>query len=153
MQLNEAILQLKKYQGYLPLSDQEGMRKHAFDLTDETVDTILTALSRVTIASAQSGVLIPASLEHASFEGFLTARNDEIDNAAYALLCALAGSELAWDMEKIGNLVDDAEALLTERGVDTCRPFYEGDEEMPCFAGSDCKNLACAFRAKSEKAI
>lgn len=144
MELHDAILYLKKYQGYLPLSKEEGVRKHAFDLTDETVDALLTALSR----AAQ-----PAShAADSSFEDFLTERNDEIDRTAFALLCALSVSKLAWDMEKIGTLVDSAEALLAERGVDTCRPFYEGDEEVPCISGTDCKNPSCAFRAKREKA-
>jgi hypothetical protein len=144
MELHDAILYLKKYQGYLPISKEEGVRKHAFDLTDETVDALLAALSR----AAQ-----PAShAADSSFEDFLTERNDEIDRTAFALLCALSGSKLAWDMEKIGTLVDSAEALLAERGVDTCRPFYEGDEEVPCISGTDCKNPSCAFRAKREKA-
>lgn len=144
MELHDAILYLKKYQGYLPISKEEGVRKHAFDLTDETVDALLTALSR----AAQ-----PAShAADSSFEDFLTERNDEIDRAAFALLCALSGSKLAWDMEKIGTLVDSAESLLAERGVDTCRPFYEGDEEVPCISGADCKNPSCVFRAKREKA-
>lgn len=144
MDLHEAILQLKRYQGYLPISKEEGVRKHAFDLTDETVDTLLAALTH----AAQ-----PAShAADSSFEDFLTAHSDEIDRAAFALLCALSGSELAWDMENIGTLVDSAEILLAERGVDTCRPFYEGDEEVPCISGMDCKNPSCAFRAKRKKA-
>lgn len=142
MELHDAILQLKRYQGYLPLSEQEGARKHAFDLNDETVDTILTALSHADQPAYQ-----PADI---SFEDFLTARNDEIDQAAFALLCALSGSQLVWDMEKIGTLVDAAEALLTERGVNTCRPFYEGEDETPCISGKDCENPMCAFRAKRE---
>ena len=144
MELHEAILQLKRYQGYLPLSEQEGARKHAFDLNDETVDTILAALSHAAQPVSQSVGL--------SFEDFLTARNDEIDHAAFALLCALAGSQLVWDMEKIGTLVDAAETLLTERGVATCHPFYEGDDEIPCISGKDCANHLCAFRVKREEA-
>lgn len=144
MELYEAILQLKRYQGYVPLNEQEGARKHAFDLNDETVDTLLAALSH-----AEHPVSQPADI---SFEDLLTVRNNEIDQAAFALLCALTSSELAWDMEKIGTLVDSAEALLAQRGIDTCRPFYEGDEEVPCIFGADCKNPSCAFHAKRKEA-
>ena len=54
MELHEAILHLKKYQGYIPFNDEHGMMKHAFDLTDETVDTILAALSSAENAQAQT---------------------------------------------------------------------------------------------------
>ena len=150
MELREAIVYLKKYLGYLPLSKEEGVRKHAFDLTDETVDAILAALTHAAQLASQT-VDIPACGADTSFEDFLTEQNDKIDQAAFALLCALSSSKLAWDMEKIGTLVDSAEILLAERGVDTCRPFYEGDEEVPCISGTDCKNPLCAFRAKRKK--
>ena len=45
MSAGEAVSWLKKYQGYEPIDDQTGCRKHSFDLTDETVDTILAALT------------------------------------------------------------------------------------------------------------
>ena len=44
MDLAEAILWLKKYQGYIPISEEDGIRRHAFDLTSETVDALLLAL-------------------------------------------------------------------------------------------------------------
>ena len=155
MELHEAIAYLKKYQGYLPVSEQDGVRKHAFDLTDETVDAILAALpcaDETPSHPSDIAVKVSAAGENESFEDFATARNDEIDNAAHALLCALSTPDLAWDMEKIGALADYAEGLLTERGVDVCHPFYEGDDEIPCISGTDCKNPFCAFRAKREKA-
>ena len=40
----EAIKLLKQYQGYEPMVPDGEKLKHAFDLTDETVDTLLTAL-------------------------------------------------------------------------------------------------------------
>ena len=40
----EAIKLLKQYQGYDPMFPDGETLKHAFDLTDETVDTLLTAL-------------------------------------------------------------------------------------------------------------
>ena len=47
MKREEAIKLLKQYQGYEPMSPDGETLKHAFDLTDETVDTLLTALRPV----------------------------------------------------------------------------------------------------------
>ena len=44
MTREEAIKLLKQYQGYEPMSPDGETLKHAFDLTDETVDTLLAAL-------------------------------------------------------------------------------------------------------------
>lgn len=45
MMLEKAIKLLKQYQGYEPMFPDGETLKHAFDLTDETVDTLLSALS------------------------------------------------------------------------------------------------------------
>ena len=47
MMLEKAIKLLKQYQGYEPMFPDGETLKHAFDLTDETVDTLLTALHPV----------------------------------------------------------------------------------------------------------
>ena len=47
MKREEAIKILKQYQGYEPMSQDGETLKHSFDLTDETVDTLLTALRPV----------------------------------------------------------------------------------------------------------
>ena len=47
MMLEKAIKLLKQYQGYEPMSPDGETLKHAFDLTDETVDTLLSALRPV----------------------------------------------------------------------------------------------------------
>lgn len=47
MTREEAIKLLKQYQGYEPISPDGETLKHAFDLTDETVDTLLAALRPV----------------------------------------------------------------------------------------------------------
>ena len=47
MKREEAIKLLKQYQGYDPMFPDGETLKHAFDLTDETVDTLLTALRPV----------------------------------------------------------------------------------------------------------
>ena len=44
MTREEAIKLLKQYQGYEPMFPDGEKLKHAFDLTDETVDTLLAAL-------------------------------------------------------------------------------------------------------------
>lgn len=44
MTREEAIRLLKQYQGYESMSPDGEKLKHAFDLTDETVDTLLSAL-------------------------------------------------------------------------------------------------------------
>ena len=44
MTREEAIKLLKQYQGYEPMFPDGETLKHAFDLTDETVDTLLTSL-------------------------------------------------------------------------------------------------------------
>ena len=47
MKREEAIKLLKQYQGYEPMSPDGETLKHSFDLTDETVDTLLSALRPV----------------------------------------------------------------------------------------------------------
>ena len=47
MTLEKAIKLLKQYQGYEPMFPDGETLKHAFDLTDETVDTLLAALRPV----------------------------------------------------------------------------------------------------------
>ena len=58
MTLGESILLLKQYQGYEPMFSDGEKLKHSFDLTDETVDTLLAALrpvSREQITKAWRG--------------------------------------------------------------------------------------------------
>ena len=45
--LEKAIKLLKQYQGYEPMFPDGETLKHVFDLTDETVDTLLSALRPV----------------------------------------------------------------------------------------------------------
>lgn len=47
MTLGESILLLKQYQGYEPMFSDGEKLKHSFDLTDETVDTLLATLRPV----------------------------------------------------------------------------------------------------------
>lgn len=52
MTREEAILLLKQYQGYEPMDYGQKLR-HSFDLTDETVDTLLSALRPVSREQVQ----------------------------------------------------------------------------------------------------
>ena len=83
-----------------------------------------------------------------TFETFLVEQNDVIDNAFHDALSALAssGDDLEWDMEKIGDLIDCAEAILKEHGVESCHPYYESGEETPCYLGTDCTNKVCLYK-------
>lgn len=89
------------------------------------------------------------------FEDFLTSRNDELDNAAYhfmRLMLALPEEEAAeddpfpWDMQHIGEAEDCIEAMLKECGLLVCHPYYEGDDETPCYKGTDCQRKTCPFK-------
>lgn len=84
------------------------------------------------------------------FEDFLCERNDELSNAAHDLLRLLASPKgdagPDWNMELIGELLDDAEAILEKHGLKPCYPFHEGDD-TPCWRGSDCERTDCPFRS------
>lgn len=62
MKREEAIKLLKQYQGYEPMSPDGETLKHSFDLTDETVDALLTALRPVSREQVEKlrGEWIPA---------------------------------------------------------------------------------------------
>ena len=57
MSVGEAVSNLKKYQGYEPIDEETGCRKHAFDLNDETVDTLLTAMALLDVYLASDAAL------------------------------------------------------------------------------------------------
>lgn len=70
MTLEEAIKLLKQYQGYDPMFPDGETLKHAFDLTDETVDTLLAHLhpvSREQVEKAWRGEWM--ALDECSNEG------------------------------------------------------------------------------------
>lgn len=55
MTMEEAIKLLKQYQGYDPMFTDGETLKHAFDLSDETVDTLLFALRPVSREQVEKG--------------------------------------------------------------------------------------------------
>lgn len=70
MMLEKAIKLLKQYQGYEPMFPDGETLKHAFDLTDETVDTLLTALrpvSRERVEKVWRGEWIVQQGEYSGF--------------------------------------------------------------------------------------
>ncbi len=87
------------------------------------------------------------------FEDFLCDKTDAIYNAAYELICAIAAvtpdqddsQNPEWNMEYIGEVVDDAESILCSFGIRHCYPFYT-DNETPCYCGTDCQTEDCIFK-------
>ena len=74
MTREEAILLLKQYQGYEPMFPDGETLKHAFDLTDETVDTLLAALrpvSREEVEKVWRGEWERITDPYGKLEGFL----------------------------------------------------------------------------------
>lgn len=89
------------------------------------------------------------------FEDFLVSRNDELDNAVYQLLrlmLALPEEEaddddpFPWDMQYIGEAEDCIEEMLKGFGHFVCHPYHEGEDETPCYRGSDCQRKTCPFK-------
>ncbi len=89
------------------------------------------------------------------FERFLIARNDELEQTAYALLwhmthpgADIADMVAAWgdfDMAQIGPLLEGADNILSQSGFPVCHPYY-GEGETPCFLTGDCKFSPCPMR-------
>lgn len=85
------------------------------------------------------------------FERYLECKNDEIDNAAYALAVALLRTHpeqtneqvLPWDMSVIAPIVESAKQELERRGKQTCWPFYE--EVKQCSRTGSCSHKRCYF--------
>ena len=69
MTLEEAIKLLKQYQGYEPMSPDGETLKHSFDLTDETVDALLTALRPVSRERVEKAFPGCDYCKHAWMEG------------------------------------------------------------------------------------
>ena len=117
MTLEEAIKLLKQYQGYDPMFPDGETLKHAFDLTDETVDTLLTALrpvSRERVEKVWSGCNFCNTADFGEF-GFEITKH-------YAKICCALGSRRFPPNEqflfcpKCGKpLTDEAVEMVMER--------------------------------------
>ncbi len=84
------------------------------------------------------------------FEDYMLQKNDEIDNAAYALAAALIRTSpeqtneevLEWDIDLISSITSAAIGELKKFGKDNCYPFTD-DKQIPCFRSDHCKNKNC----------
>jgi len=89
------------------------------------------------------------------FEDYMLEKNDRIDNAAQNLLNEMASAGIDWDeqvpwnMSVIGDIEDAVEEVLERHGIHHCHPYYEGDEEIECPDGKDCKRKDCPFRKEA----
>lgn len=93
-------------------------------------------------------------MEKIDFALFLEKKTDAVYLAAYNLALALAARNSAeteipitWDMSFIGEIADSAETILRNKGIRHCNPYYEGENEIPCYLGSDCSYQDCPLRA------
>lgn len=85
------------------------------------------------------------------FERYLECRNDEIDNAAYALAVALLRTHpeldneevLPWDMSFIAPIIEATQKEVERLGKQTCWPYFE--EAKECYRAGRCKNKWCYF--------
>lgn len=60
---------------------------------------------------------------------------------------ALSGQSLEWDMSIMGSIVETAERILNNAGIQTCYPFF-ADDEVPCVNTNECHAKAagkCPF--------
>ena len=126
MKREEAIKLLKQYQGYEPMFPDGETLKHAFDLTDETVDTLLTALrpvSREQVEEAWRGEWIAKHY----VDGILEGTNfDECSKCGYQrvfenpelktkyMFCPGCGRAM-WD-EAVQMVMERLEALKDDKG-------------------------------------
>ena len=120
MTLEEAIKLLKQYQGYDPMFPDGETLKHAFDLTDETVDTLLSALrpvSREQVEKVCGKWIIPTviggrafNIPHCSVCNGVPCGTDE--NTKFCAHCGAPMTDEAVDMvmERLEALKDGSTA-------------------------------------------
>ena len=92
-------------------------------------------------------------------ERYLEYKDDEIDNAAYALAAALMrihpeqtnAEVLPWDMSVIIPIAESAQAILEKQGKRSCWPLYE--EAKECYRTGRCKNKHCYLNKEKEGAF
>lgn len=79
-----------------------------------------------------------------SDEDLLCEAGDEIDNAAHAVICALAAVSVEWDMAKIAEVTDAVENILRQHNIPVCHP-WEDENGIICYATEN----RCAYCKKS----
>ena len=83
------------------------------------------------------------------FDDYLCQREDDVDNAAYALLCAVANRQLDWDLSIIRPLVEEVANILEDLEIGSCVPYYDDDgfERRPCYEDEFVECANCPMRA------
>ena len=138
MTREEAIKLLKQYQGYEPMFPDGETLKHAFDLTDETVDTLLSALrpvSREQVEKAWRG-------EWRDLHGDKLVGIDDVGQDVYRhyhySICEKCGKGIAIKLnfcpycgdaktdEAVQMVMERLEALYEENGRRYCRVLPNG---------------------------
>ena len=108
MTREEAIKLLKQYQGYEPMFPDGEKLKHAFDLTDETVDTLLAALRGPTREMVERVWLKEPYTRLGAWN-----RDDGATVYSAKNTCMSCGQETP-----IGNFCHNCGAALTDEAVD-----------------------------------
>jgi hypothetical protein len=70
----------------------------------------------------------------AFFDDFLCHKSDDVDNAAFNLI-RQGDPSFEWDIEKIGNVIDDLVWEYYNQKKIFCYPFYV--EDCPCYRFED----------------
>lgn len=76
------------------------------------------------------------------FEDFAIQKGEEIE-AAFQEFMEKLGVTITDTMA--GELADNVNDFLSEKGLGICYPYWEGDEETPCFIGASCKVGNCTY--------
>ena len=141
MTIEEAVLALKRYQGYEPMEDGN-ILKHSFDLTDETVDTLLSAMRTETAGEP----LTLEQLQHMDEQRDLARRMREMAVNTGGLNCLGCGYEHKCGvhgcvvLKRAADLLDPAVDITTPIPLNRLRELVEADRDgrcvvLPCHIG------------------
>ena len=130
MTIEEAVLVLKRYQGYEPM-EYGNILKHSFDLTDETVDTLLSAIRTETAGEP----LTLEQLQHMDEQRELARRMREMAVNTGGLNCLGCGYEHTCGvhgcvvLKRAADLLDPAVDITTPIPLDRLRELEEADRD------------------------
>lgn len=133
MTIEEAVLVLKRYQGYEPMEDGN-ILKHSFDLTDETVDTLLSAIR----TEPAGEPLTLEQLQHMDEQRELARRMREMAVNTGGLDCLGCGYEHSCGvhgcavLKRAADLLDPAVDITTPITLDRLRELLEADRDGRC---------------------
>lgn len=133
MTIKEAVLALKRYQGYEPMEDGN-ILKHSFDLTDETVDTLLSAIR----TEPAGEPLTLEQLQHMDEQRELARRMREMAVNTGGLDCLGCGYEHSCGvhgcavLRRASDLLAPAVDITTPIPLDRLRELVEADRDGRC---------------------